>query len=247
MKKILLITLILGVLISCQEKNIKTNFIGNWSSTSNTFFKYDYEFYLDSMVVHNQLLSTTYSDKWKVKGDEIELELIRSDRGIINQEDTINFLFNFGKDTLSIKNKNDSVYLLKLKKINNGYEYFENSIGLEIDLKESNDSLTSLSQNKFRLNIYAAFKNNKLVCKTDHSKNLDNLGLDTFRFLEELTAEEANKMVYVLYIDRNVNQKQIDSIKNLIPKDVTSRFFRVHKYKEKKWNEPIEWFGKFEQ
>ena len=89
-------------------------------------------------------------------------------------------------------------------------------------------------------------QNNKLIARTDYSKSLDNLIVETFRFSNEISKKEESRMKYVLFIDKKISKKQIDSIKSFIDTDILDKIFTVHSYKENEWNEQLEWLGKFE-
>lgn len=136
MKKTTLLITFLIVCLSCKKGIKKSDFIGNWSTTSDTNAQIDISFFKDSMVIDNSLMNGSYSNKWKIKGSKIKQTLLRGDTTVLSNENTINFKFNLTKDTLLLKSKNDSIFYIKLRKINNAYEYFENKIGLKIELKK---------------------------------------------------------------------------------------------------------------
>ena len=248
MKKKLLLIIITSFFLSCKQELSKENFIGNWSlvSNSNLAHKFDIEFYKDSMVIDNSLMYGTYSDRWKIKGSKIEQTLLRGDTTALSNENTIDFKFNLTKDTLLIKSENDSIFYIKLRKIKNGYEYFENKIGLKIELKESNEQLTSIGKNEFGFNIYLTLEKDKFITKTDYSKNLNNLAIQTFKFREEFRESEEKQLKYVLFIDKRISKKQIDSVKSKLLTNVINNVFVVYDYKMNDWNEELNWFGKFE-
>lgn len=226
-------------------ENGKSDFIGNWSSTSGTNVEIDISFFKDSMVIDNSLMYGTYSNKWKVKGSKIEQTLLRGDTTVLKNENTVDFKLNLTKDTLSIKSENDSVFYIKLRKIKNGYEYFENKIGLKIELKDSNDQLTSIEENEFGFNIYLTLEDGKFISKTVYSKNLSNLKIQTIKFKEEFHESEEKQLKYVLFIDKKISKKQIESVKSKLLTDIINKVFIVYSYKESDWNEELNWLGKF--
>ncbi|MFY0630863.1 MAG: hypothetical protein JXR05_10815 [Flavobacteriaceae bacterium] len=236
MKKTIILLFIISVYLSCKKENSKSIFIGNWSSTSDTNFEIDITFSNDSILINNPIsIQPKYTTKWKVIGEKIK-----------HRESIWDFKLNSNKDTLSIKHESDSIYHLKLKRINDGYEYFENRIGLKIKLIESSDQLTLMEKNEFGFNVYLTLGNDKFIAKTDYSKNLDKIAAQTFRFKEGFWESEENQLKYVLFIDKRISKKQIDSVKSKLLTNVIDKVFIVYDYKLNDWNDELNWFGKFE-
>ncbi|MBL4642054.1 MAG: hypothetical protein JKY44_00545 [Flavobacteriaceae bacterium] len=246
MRKTLLLFIFTSLFISCNKENEKFYFIGNWSTTSDTNFNIDIQFFKDSMVIDDSLIYGTYSNKWKVKGSKIEQTLLRGDKSILNYKNTNYYKFNLTKDTLFIKNDLDSIHYFKFAKINNGFEYFENKIGLRIKLEKVSDGLITAGNDDYNFNIYISTKNNKIIAKTDYSNNLNNLASQLFNFKSQIPVKDEKKLKYVLFIDKNVSNKKIDSIKSLFIKEIVEKIFIVKNYKENRWNEPINWLGIYE-
>ena len=247
MREILLLFIFTSLFISCKKENEKSDFIGNWSSISDENFDVDIdiEFFKDSMVIDNSLTYGTNSNKWKIIEDKIEQTLLRGNSDL-NYKNTNYFKFNSTKDTLFIKNERDSIPYFKFVKINNGFEYFENKIGLEIKLKKGNEKLISAGNNDFNFNIYISLKNNKLIAKTDYSKNLNKLPYELFNFISSVSDKNEVLIKYALFIDKNISNQKIDSIKSTINKEIINKVFIVKDYKDNEWNEPISWLGIYE-
>jgi hypothetical protein len=248
MKKILFLFIFTSLFISCNEENRKSDFIGNWASISDENFDLDmnFEFYKDSMVIVNPIIYGTFSYKWKVKGDKIEATLLRGNKLLLKNKNINYYKFNSTKDTLFIKNERDSILYIKFQKINNGFEYFENEIGLKIELDKVSDNLLSAGNNDFNFKIYISTKNNKIIAKTDYSNNLNKLTSESLNFKMQIPEKDKSKLKYILFIDKNVSSKKVDSIKSLFIKEIVEKIFIVKNYKENKWNEPIEWLGIYE-
>tara|TARA_R110002074_G_scaffold401789_1_gene601564 strand:- start:88 stop:804 length:717 start_codon:yes stop_codon:yes gene_type:complete len=235
-KTIFTLIIIILVCLGCEKNNPKFIFLGNWSSTSDTNFEIDITFSNDSILINNPIaIQPKYSTKWKIIGDKIK-----------HDESVWDFKFNTDKDTLWIKHETDSIYHLKLKKINDGYEYFENRIGLQIKLKKNKEDLTSIGKNDFGFNIYLSLKNNELIAKTDNSKNLNRITYETFYFKDGFPENEEEKLKYVLFIDKRISERSIDSVKSKLLTNVINKIFVVYDYKENEWNDDLNWFGKFE-
>jgi hypothetical protein len=247
MKKILILFIFTSLFIFCKKEIEKSDFIGNWSSISDENFDLDIdiEFFKDSMIIDNSLNYGTHSNKWEVIEDKIEQTLLRGNSDL-NYTNTNYYKFNSTKDTLFIKNERDSIPYLKFVKINSGFEYFENKIGLEIKLKKGNDELISAGNNDFNFNIYISLENNKLIAKTDYSKNLNELPNELINFISRVSKKNEKLIKYALFIDKNISNQKIDSIKSTINKEIINKVFIVRDYKENKWNEPITWLGIYE-
>lgn len=71
MKKRLLILLITLFYLSCNNEKNKSEFIGSWSSTSDSFGEIDIIFYKDSMVIDENFIYGTYSNKWNIIDSKI--------------------------------------------------------------------------------------------------------------------------------------------------------------------------------
>lgn len=51
---------------------------------------------------------------------------------------------------------------------------------------------------------------------------------------------------YVLFIDKRVSKKQVDSIKSILLTYPINKIFEVYNYKESNWNEELSWLGEFD-
>ena len=102
MKNILLLLTILIILLSCKKENEKFDFIGNWSSTSDTNIDINIQFFNDSIVYDNLILMRKYSTKWKVVENKINQTLLENNFSLKKEEERniIDFKFNNEKDTL---------------------------------------------------------------------------------------------------------------------------------------------------
>ena len=144
MKKRILIIVILSTLISCIE-NKKSDFIGNWSSTSDANVDINISFKKDSLLIENPvvLYNSIYSSTWKVIGKKIK-----------HDGSTWDYTLNSSKDTLWIKHETDSIYEVSFRRIRNNIEYLENNIGLDLKLPKTPEKLTSIGNKEFVFPIY---------------------------------------------------------------------------------------------
>jgi len=250
MKKTILFITFLAVCVSCKKENEKSNFIGNWSSTSDTNIEIDVVFFKDSMVIDNSLMYSTYSDKWKIKGSKIEQKLLRGDTTVLNNENTIDFKFNLTKDTLLIKPENDSIFHIKLRKIKNNFEYLENKIGLDLILPSTNETLTSFGKKNLSFNIYIGKQNDSIILKTDeYLQNFGKLEYQIISYYYSKNEQEKDSLKFTLFTDKSIKTKDLDSIKNILKKFPIKKFFRIYnseKYIKDDWKAEINWIGKYE-
>lgn len=158
MKKKILIIIILSTLISCSQKNKKSDFIGNWSTTYNSNFNINITFSKDSILIENPVvhLDKNYSTKWKILGKKIKLEKAVWD-----------YKLSPSKDTLWIKHEFNTIYLVPFRRIKNNIEFLENKIGLKLNLPKTSESLTSIGNKEFVFPIYLAKQNDSLIIRTD--------------------------------------------------------------------------------
>ena len=250
MKKGILFIIILTTIVSCQEENKKSDFIGNWSSTSDTNVEIDVSFFKDSMVIDNSLMNGTYSDKWKIKGSKIEQTLLRGDTTVLNNKNTIDFKFSPTKDTLLIKSKSDSIFHIKLRRIKNNFEYFENYVGLSLKLPKTSEKLTSIGNKELAFPIYLGKQKDSIVYKTDrYFQRFDKLEQSVISYYYSNKAEERDSLKFTLFTDNSIKTKELDSIKRILRKLPIKKFFRIYddeKYINDDWKAEINWVGKYE-
>ena len=241
MKKIILIFLIYLIFYSCQKEESKSDFIGNWSATSDTNFDINITFSNDSILIENPVVhyDRNYSTKWKVYGQKIKLE-----------ETVWDFKLNSRKDTLFIKHDTDSVYHLSLKRIRNNFEFLENRIGLKLNLPKTSEKLTHIENQEFGFNIFLGKENDSLIIKTvEYTQNFDKLKYQIIQFYYSKKEENTDNLKYILFADKSVNNKELDSVKTILKELPIKKFFRIYnndKYLESDWKTEINWFGKYE-
>jgi hypothetical protein len=250
MKKRILAIIILPFFFSCKKENIKSDFIGNWSSTSDMNIGIDIKFFKDSMVVDNSIMYDTYSDNWKIRDSKIELTLLRGDTSIFNNKHIIGYEFNNAKDTLIIKPKNDSTFNIKFRKIKNNFEYLENRIGLNLNLPKTSEKLTSIGNKEFTFNIYLGKQNDSLIVQTDnYLQNIERLKFQVIPFYYSKKEQNIDSLKFNIYTDISVNNKELDSIKTILKKLPIKKIFRIYDSKEyvkNDWKAEINWLGKYE-
>jgi hypothetical protein len=250
MRKTLLIFIFTSLFISCDNENEKFDFIGNWNTTSDTNLHINIEYYLDSIVVDNSLFFNTYSLKWKVEDNKLHQEILRNNGYFDKENSVLDFKFNKEKDTLFLKKNNDSVFVIKLRKIKNNFEYLENRLGLELNLPKTNKKLISSGNKKFAFNIYIGKKNDSLIVRTDnYLQNIEKLKSQVIPFYYSKKEQNIDSLKFNIYTDMSVNNKELDSIKTILKKLPIKKIFRIYdseKYVKNNWKAEINWLGKYE-
>ena len=250
MKETLLLFIFTTLFISCNKENQKSDFIGNWSSISDENFELhiDIEFFKDSMVIDTPFIYGTYSNEWKVIDDKIEQTLLRGNSDL-NYKNTNYYKFNSTKDTLFIKNERDSIHYYKFSKITNGYEYFENKIGIVIKLPHTSEKLISLGNKEFNFNIYLGKNKDSLIMKTDNIFSLKKLRHKVSSFYFSKKEVNLDSLKFVLYADKSILENELDSIKTILKQNRIKKIFRIYdneKYIKNNWKSEINWLGKYE-
>lgn len=238
------------ILFSCKEENEKENLIGVWSSTRNTNFYLTFDFFEDTIVVHDpRLLHNNFTLSWNLKNSKIYGTDIKNQ---ITDTTIWNFKFNKSKDTLYIKHHDEvDDFYLELKKIENNYEYLENSLGFKLTLPETNKELIEIKKDKNNLNIFLGKQNDSLIIKTDnYQEKIDNLTFVFFSFLDRSNEEIYDTLSVSLLTDISITNIEIDSIKKIIKKLPIKKIYRIYNdssYIKKDWKANIKWLGRLEE
>ncbi|WP_435263469.1 hypothetical protein [Tenacibaculum sp. nBUS_03] len=249
MKRTTILITILSIFLSCKKEHTKSNFLGNWSSTSDSNFNIDIQFFNDSTVVDNPLMIGTYSTRWKIVNKRIEQNMLRNNGQFAKEKSVLDFEFNSTKDTLLIKKQADSIYF-KFRRIKNNFEYLENRIGLKLDLPMTNEPLTSYGNKDFVFNVYLGKKNDSVIIKTDnHLRRFGKLEHQVISFYSSKKEQEKDSLKFVVFTDRSLKDRDLDSIKTILKKLPIKKFFRIYKcqeYIKDNWKTEINWVGKYE-
>ena len=242
MKKILVYLLFI-LLFSCSTKKQKEELIGNWYSNSfKNYGFFEFRFYKDSLIVNDEMLGRFYQD-WKIRKNNIFLSNIR---GLTDKKKlTYAYELDNSKQFLNLKIIGDTITELpKLRKAKNAFDFFKKTIDLEIELPKSNDTLKIISEyNRFNFNIYAGFKKDKLVMKTDFSSDLNNLDNEIESFCENKQKWIKPLLRFNLIADKNISVGQIDLIVEKLEKTSIKQIFRSYQNKNQNYENNLIWFG----
>ena len=246
-KVYLIFYFIILILFSCKNENEKEDFIGVWSSTRNTNFYLTFEFFKDSVVVHDPiLLHNNFTLDWILKNKKIYGINVKNQ---ILDSTIWDFKFNKAKDTLFIKHDNEENFDIELRKIENNFEHLENNLGFKLRLPETNKKLSKIKNNKNNFNVFLGKHNDSLVVKIEnYFEIIRRLDYVLVSFLDK-SEEEFNNISITLVADNSITNRELDSIKNIIRKFSTKKIYKVFydkSYLKKDWKAGINWLGRLE-
>lgn len=236
--------LIVVFLFSCTT-NQQDKLIGNWYLKNDKYGFVEFNFYKDSLIVYDSKLGIRKS-QWKADKSKIYLKDI--DYGFA-KENELTYLYEIDKtEKLNLKILRDSIIELPaLTKANSVYDFFQMDLKLSIDLPISKLELKRISfPDRLNFNIYAGYRNNGLIVKTDLSSNLENIEEEVNNFKFNSRDELKPHLKFHLIADKKISKYQIDSIKSLLRKTPIKKIFRVYKTKKLDYENNLNWFGKLE-
>ena len=248
MKTIIRTLLVICILQSCSNKNIDIDLLGNWSSTRSSNIV-DLQFFKDSLIQNSWERTTKFS--WTSNSSKIYYTQLTNVDPELETDFILEYKLNAQKDTLFVKKETDSSFTNQFLKINNGLQYLEKNINLDFDLPKKENGLISSGNKKFDFNIYVGFKNGKLVAKTDRYINLDGIQSEIYDLIFSVKEQDKEQIKYLLFADKGVQEKEIDSIKKLLKETTVKKIFRVYTndqvdYERTDWKDELNWFGEYE-
>jgi hypothetical protein len=248
MKTVIPTLLVICILQSCSKKNIDNDLLGNWSSTKSANIV-DLQFFKDSLISNAWERKTKFS--WKSDGSKIYYTQLTNIDPELETDFIFEYKLNTEKDILFLKKETDTSFTNQFLKINNGYQYFEKNINLDIDLPKKESGLIPSGNKEFDFNIYVGFENGKLVAKTDRYISLDDIQSEIYDLIFSFKEREKEKIKYLIIADKRVPEKEIDSIKKLLKETTIKKIFRVYTndqvdYERTDWKNELNWFGVYE-
>jgi len=248
MKTVIQTLLVICILQSCSKKNIDNDLLGNWSSTKSANIV-DLQFFKDSLISNAWERKTKFS--WKSDGSKIYYTQLTNIDPELETDFIFEYKLNTEKDTLFLKKETDTSFTNQFLKINNGYQYFEKNINLDIDLPKKESGLIPSGNKEFDYNIYVGFKNGELVAKTNRYINLGGIQSEIYDLIFSVNEQDKEQIKYVLFADKKVSEREFDSIKNLLKETNVKKIFRVYKnnkvdYEKTDWKDEPNWFGQYE-
>jgi len=249
MKKIIIIFLI--VLTSCSRNKFEKKLIGNWNNHPN-YGMTDFKFYNDSVVSTENYFSRT--GKWKANDSVIFLKFPKIHPSL-RENIQLNYKLSIG--SLLIKNDFDSIYTIPaLFKIENYWKHFLRELKMDIDLPKADFKLVKNNSMVFGIDLYVGFKDKKVIIKHFNKELHLDKEIEGLIFSERaMRKENEGKYLYFnLIIDKRVNEKKVDSLKQILNRFPEMKIFRVYendtanygKYDLKNTGEYWNWYGKYE-
>jgi len=248
MKKINLFYLLMTLLLlSCSSRNYKEQLIGEW------FFveipSMGLHFSQDSLFINS---SFPTRQNWSIDETNIYLKNI-SDLNLMElkgEEVKSHFIYDLSKnkDTLRWRAKKDSSKTnYKFIRIKNQFEHFKRIIDFEFDLPVSNNNLIPIGNDKISPHFFIGYINDKLMIKKDKQFiDLKDVSKEVYRLELQLEKEEFEKLKINLFIDKNIPEFKIDSIKEIIRRSPIKRLFRVYKNDTIDYKKNLNWYGMYE-
>ncbi len=249
MKKIIIIFLIF--LASCSRNEHEKILIGNWNNHPNDGMT-DFKFYNDSVVSTENYFSRT--GKWKANDSVIFLKFPKIHPSL---RENIQLNYKLSTDSLLIKNDFDSIYTIPtLFKVVNYWKHFLRELKMDIDLPKADFKLIKNNSMVFGIDLYVGFKNKKVIVNNFRREIQLDRDIEGLVFSERaLRKENEEKYLYFnLIIDKRVNEKKIDSLKQILNRFPEMKIFRVYekdnseygKYDLYGQGKMSNWYGRYE-
>lgn len=232
MKKTLILFISVLTFLSCANKSehSKEDFLGIWNDYTQGLNN-ETHFYQDSVVLYD-LFREGVTARWKIDTGKIHFSYIELPPDVEDPNWTLNYRLSESKDSLFLSHEGDDYEMLMIK-VEDYWTHFQKIIDLKIEIAE-NEVHQSLTQMKSsNPTLYIGWKNHQLQLRVDrNSKNtndIGDLGLGLFQAYEETEYDSIYPLAIV--IDKNINQKSIDSIKGTVQKIFNNKvaFFNVYK------------------
>ena len=207
------------------------------------------QFFKDSLIYDAWGKTTKFS--WKSSNSKIYYTQLKDLDQELKTDFILDYKLNEQKDTLFVKRETDSSYTNQFLKIKNGFQYLKKNINLDFDLPKKENELISSGNKEFDFNIYVGYKNGKLVVKTDRYINLDGIQSEIYHFILSFNEQKKEQIKYLLFADKKVPEKEIDSIKKLLKETTIKKIFRVYTnkqidYEKTDWKDELNWYGEYE-
>ena len=226
-------------IFSCSSTKQEKRLIGNWYTASENRIDSEFEFHKDSLLIYNSYGKTAL--KWKVKDQKIYSTYLTENGPTYKYKIDENNVF------LNLELIGDNGFILPtLIKAKSPFDFFQKIIDMDIELPTTENELEYLTQNNTNYNIYAGYKNNNLIVKTDKSSDLNNLDYEVNEFIENSRDELKSFLKFNLIADKNIVQSKIDSIKYILKKTSIKPIYRTYKNEQIDYDESINWFGKID-
>lgn len=252
MKKYFTILILAIFILSCSKNQYEKELIGNWNNFpagGETTFK----LYKDSIIIFE--LGLRRKGTWEAYKNQIKFHFPKKISGY-NENLTLDY--KLSKDSLFIKNTTDSIFSnAVLLKINNLWDHYLKEIDMKIELPKADFELIRNDSMYYGIDLYVGFKDNKIITKSNTKPLELNKDLHSLVFSERAnkTENEVRNMYFNLISDKNISEKKVDSIEQVLRQSFTNmRIFRVYKNDNADYGkrdffnqgEIWNWYGRYE-
>lgn len=206
--------------LSCGQNSSEKHLNGKWYESKNSIW----HFYPDSLVITADLKNTV---KWSATESKVEFEhpyfYLDSLEKPIDTHDKIiiNYNLSKSKDYLfgSLKNR-FGTHKLELLKAKNYIEYLNKKHEIQFTLPKDHNAKFINTEEIFGLKVFLAITNNKVVGKTELSKNLNYLKSDIKMFKDSIKTNGRsevdgydkfydNRFHFRVFADKNISDSII--------------------------------------
>ena len=251
MKKIFTILILVFIISSCSRNEYEQKLIGNWNNYPNGG-RSDIKFYNDSVITYEYYLKR--KGTWKANKSEIQFHFPKR---IDGYREYYTLDYKVLNDTLLIKNKNDKEFLIPgLFRVSDYWNHFLRELKMDIDLPKADFKLIKNDSMVFGIDLYVGFKDKKVIINNFRKELHLDSEIEGLVFSERaMRKENEEKYLYFnLIIDKKVNEKKVDSLKQILKRFPEMKIFRVYKndtanygkYDLKNTGEYWNWYGKYE-
>tara|TARA_R110002072_G_scaffold23949_1_gene81827 strand:+ start:7934 stop:8671 length:738 start_codon:yes stop_codon:yes gene_type:complete len=242
MKQNLFYILIIVLLYSCNSDKYKSELLGNWyfyDKPESAKHLNEFRIYSDSIVINSIMGRSTAM--WKATNSQIILYDIKG----YSEDSNITYDYRLkSNNLLDLKIYKDTMIEFKdIVKARNAMDFLQKSTNLKIDLPKVNKELIEIGNNRYNFTIYAGYRADKLVFKTDYSSTLERLEEDISKFKSDLKEIPLEAAKFVIVADKNIPKPQMDSLLQKLGQSSIKRNFRVLTNENYEYENNLYWMG----
>ncbi|MDT0688134.1 hypothetical protein [Autumnicola psychrophila] len=223
---------------SCQNNKEEKKFLGTWYAQEAYGEIIEVTFLEDTLYITDD--SGNYAAEWKLLNNNRILFYNMHGPTTLKE---IKFNYEIDSNNLEL-DRIDNSLISEYKKADDAFNYFQKKIELNIDLPNTTDSLMVATVTLERFLIYAGYRDNNLIVKTDYSNNLSNLKYEVDSIRNIYKDHGKGLMSINLIADKDIPNKSIDSILEIINSTSVEYIFRTYKNTNHTYKHDLNWFGK---
>ena len=223
MKKLILLTLFV-TFISCETEKKEDLLLGSWLGYQDNELT-EFNFTKDSLVINTRYGKEV--KKWKLDKDT----LVLSSKNFMQKDVRFLCILDETKEKLFMGKKYIKDFDINVYKAQNLIEYFSKAKGIKF---QEIDCSTIIETNTFKqFNIYLTNGDKFPEISTDYSEGVENIKIDFESYKARIRSNINTQIGILLFIDKNVNQKEIDNLINYLKTNISGyNIYRVCKTQE---------------